>query len=175
MTFRLSLLACLTLSLAHAGPAFAQKVPSDGYLCCNLYANGAWASDANTPRTGDRVLSVGTKVIGLGYGSAQVDVEVQGQKVSIGNDYSRSVPMEAFAARWIVPKDPLSAMKNWSPRVQQAIKAGRVTKGMNRKQVLMSLGWPTATSTPNLDDPIWNYTAKNGSRYKVVFNPAWFV
>ncbi len=175
MKFRRSPLAWLTLSLACAAPAAAQKVPNDGYLCCNLHASGAWASDANAARSGDRVLRVGTKVIGLGYGSAQVDVEVQGQKVSIGNDYSRSVPMEAFAARWIVPKDPLSAMSKWSPRVQQAIKAGRITKGMNRKQVLMSLGWPTATSTPNLDDPIWNYTASNGSRYKVVFNPAWLV
>lgn len=158
-----------------ASPAAAQKVPNDGYLCCNLHVNGTWASDANAPRSGNRVLPPGTKVIGLAFGSAQLDVEVQGQKISIGNDYSRSVPMDAFAARWIVPKDPQATMGKWTPRIRQSVKAGRVTMGMNRKQVLMSLGWPTATSTPNLEDPVWNYTASNGSRYTVVFNPAWLV
>ncbi len=158
-----------------AAPAAAQKVPNDGYLCCNLQVNGAWASDANAARSGSRLLRPGTKVIGLAYGSAQVDVEAEGQKISIGNDDSRSVPMETFAARWIVPKNPQAAMSKWTPRIQQSIKAGRITMGMNRKQVLMSLGWPTASSTPNLEDPVWNYTASNGSRYKVVFNSAWLV
>lgn len=153
----------------------AQTVPDDGYLCCNLRVNGNWASDANAARSGDRVLKAGTKVIGLAYGSAQLDVEIEGQKISVGNDYSRTIPMKEFAARWVVAKDPTPAMQKWTPRIQQAVKAGRIVPGMNRKQVLMSLGWPTASATPNLEDPVWSYTATNGSRYKVVFNPAWLV
>ncbi len=177
MKHDLSPLAVLLVTAVSSAPALAQapKVPSDGYLCCNLHVNGAWASDANAPGKGGRVLAPGTKVVGLAFGTAQVDVEVKGEKISIGNDYSRTVPMEAFAERWIVPKDPQPTIAKLSPRLQQAIKAGRITNGMNRKQVLMSLGWPTATSTPNLEDPVWNYTASNGSRYKVVFNPAWLV
>jgi hypothetical protein len=158
-----------------AVPAVAQMVPKDGFLCCNLRLNGTWASDSNAPRSGDRVLKPGTKVIGLAYGASQIDVEVEGQKISIGNDYSRGVSMTQFAERWIVPKDPTSALKTWTPRIQQAVKAGRIANGMNRKQVLMSLGWPTLTNTPNLDDPVWTYTASNGHAYKVVFNPAWLV
>jgi hypothetical protein len=172
--------ALLSLALVAAGAAFSVRaqgtqVPNDGYLCCNLHVNGTWASDANAPRQGDRVLPAGTRVTGLAYGSAQIDVEVQGQKISIGNDYSRAIPMNAFANRWIVPKNPLVSLRAWSPKVQQAVKAGRITQGMSRKQVLMSLGWPTATSTPNLEDPVWQYTARNGTSFKVVFNPAWLV
>jgi hypothetical protein len=168
--------ALVALAATWTAAALAQTVvPKDGYLCCNLRLNGTWASDANAPRSGDRILRPGTKVIGLAYGTSQVDVEVEGTKISIGNDYSRSLPMDQFAARWIVPKDPTPSLQSWSPKIQQAVKAGRVTPGMNRKQVQMSLGWPTATSTPNLDDPVWVYTASNGYAYKVVFNEAWLV
>lgn len=169
--------AALTVFTAWVAPtAGAQTmVPKDGYLCCNLRLNGLWASDANSPRSGGRLLKPGTKVIGLAYGSTQVDVEVEGTKISIGNDYSRALPMDQFAARWIVPKDPTPALQTWSAKVQQAVKAGRVTRGMNRQQVLMSLGWPTASSTPNIDDPVWNFTASNGYTYKVVFDEKWLV
>jgi hypothetical protein len=151
------------------------SVPKDGYLCCNLRLNGNWASDANAPRSGDRILRAGTRVIGLGYGSAQVDVEIEGKKISIGNDYSRNLSIEEFAARWILPNNPTNDMKKWTPRIRQSIEAQRVMPGMNRRQVMLSLGWPTASSTPNLKDPVWNYTASNGGRFKLVFNEAWLV
>jgi hypothetical protein len=168
--------SAITTTLLLAGTASAQVVvPKDGYLCCNLRLNGTWASDANSPRSGDRILKPGAKVIGLAYGSTQVDVEIDGTKISIGNDYSRNIPMDQFAKRWILPTNPATALATWTPRTQQAVKAGRVVNGMNRKQVLTSLGWPTATSTPNIDDPVWSYTASNGSAYKVVFNEAWLV
>ena len=169
----LALAALATFSTATT--TFAQMVPKDGFLCCNLRVNGNWASDSNAPRSGDRVLKAGTKVIGLAYGTTQLDVEIEGQKVTISNDYSRSLSMTEFAERWIAPKDPTPALKTWTPRIQQAVRAGRITNGMNRKQVLMSVGWPTATATPNLDDPVWTYTASNGYAYKVVFNEAWLV
>ena len=154
------------------GFAVAQTVvPKDGYLCCNLRVNGAWASDANNQRSGGTLMPAGTKVIGMAYGSSQVDVEIAGKKVSIGNDYSRNLTIQAFAERWIVPKDPRAALRDWSPKVQQAVKAGRVMKGMNRKQVLMSVGWPNTGSTPNIDDPVWNYPAG----FKVIFNERWAV
>lgn len=173
---RLGAAALVMLAVAVPSVAGAQTmVPKDGFLCCNLRLSGTWASDANSPRSGGRLLKPGTKVIGLAYGSAQVDVEIEGTKISIGNDYSRTIPMDQFAARWIVPKDPTPALNGWSAKVQQAVRAGRVTTGMNRSQVLMSLGWPTATSTPNIDDPVWNYTASNGYTYKVVYDERWLV
>ena len=164
-----------TWALTAAAQEPTQKVPKDGYLCCNLRLNGTWASDANTPQSGVRLLPAGSRVIGLAYGSQQVDVEIDGHKISIGNDYSRTLTIEEFARRWIVPKNPTAGMDTWPPRVRQAIKATRVAKGMSRKQVLMSLGWPTASNTPNLDNPIWQYRASNGSDYKVVFNEHWLV
>lgn len=170
--------AAALAALAASVPAAAGAqtvVPKDGYLCCNLRLSGTWASDANSPRSGGRVLRPGTKVIGLAYGSKQLDVEIEGTKISIGNDYSRIIPMDQFAARWIVPKDPTPALQTWSAKIQQAVKAGRVTPGMNRNQVLMSLGWPTASSTPNIDDPVWSYTASNGYAFKVVYDERWLI
>lgn len=170
--------ALCVLALAGAAPpaqAQAPKVVADGFLCCNLRVSGNWASDANDPRSGGRVLPAGSKVIGLTYGSAQVDVEIGGSKVSIGNDYSRNLPMEQFAARWIVPKDPTLEMRNWSAKMQQAIKGGRLMRGMERRQVLMAVGWPTMGNTPNTEDPVWTYPASNGYQYKVVFDERWRV
>jgi hypothetical protein len=161
----------ITLSYAPAFAAGTTVVPKDGFLCCNLRVSGAWASDANSQRSGGTIMPAGTRVIGMAYGSSQVDVEIGGRKVSIGNDYSRDMTIQAFAQRWIVPKDPREALRDWSPKVQQAVKAGRIMKGMNRKQVLMSLGWPTTGSTPNIDDPVWNYPAG----FKVIFNERWAV
>jgi hypothetical protein len=161
----------MTLLVAPAFAAGTTAVPKDGFLCCNLRVSGSWASDANNQRSGGMLMPAGTRVIGMAYGSSQVDVEIGGKKVSIGNDYSRDMTIQAFAQRWIVAKDPREALRDWSPRVQQAVKAGRVMKGMNRKQVLMSLGWPTTGSTPNIDDPVWNYPAG----FKVIFNERWAV
>ena len=166
------LVACLIVAASPVGyAANSTAVPKDGYLCCNLRVSGAWASDANNHRTGGTVIPAGTRVIGMAYGSAQVDVEIGGKKVAIGNDYSRDMTIQAFAQRWIVPNDPRVALRDWSPKVQQAVKAGRVMKGMNKKQVLMSLGWPTTSNTPNIDDPVWNYP----TGFKVIFNEYWSV
>lgn len=168
----------LTLAvLAAAGPgsAIAQKVAPDGFLCCNLRLNGSWASDRNDPRSGGRVLPAGSKVIGLTYGARQVDVEIGGTKVSIGNDYSRTLTIEEFARRWIVDKDPTLEMRGWSAKTQQAIKGGRLMKGMERKQVLMAVGWPTTSNTPNVEDPVWTFHAANGYLYKVIFDERWRV
>ena len=163
--------ALLALNTAPGFAAGPTLVPKDGYLCCNLRVSGTWASDANSHRSGGTVLPAGTRVIGMAYGASQVDVEIGGKKMSIGNDYSRDMTIQAFANRWIVQKDPREALNGWSPKVQQAVRAGRVMKGMNRKQVLMSLGWPTTGSTPNIDDPVWNYQ----TGFKVIFNESWAV
>lgn len=170
----LSILPALACALA-AVPAAAQKAVADGYLCCNLRVNGGWASDLNDPRSGGRVMPLGSKVVGLTYGTAQVDVEIDGAKVSLGNDYSRNLPMEQFAARWIVARDPTPEMRGWSSKMQQAVKGGRLMRGMERRQVLMAVGWPTLRNTPNIEDPVWSYPAANGYTYKVVFDEHWRV
>ena len=166
-----------TLAVALPGIAAAQtpKVVKDGYLCCNLRVSGTWASDRNDPRSGGRVLPAGSKIIGLTYGSQQINVEIDGTKITIGNDYSRTLPMEQFTERWILDKDPTADMRGWPAKLQQAVKGGRLMKGMDRKQVLMAVGWPTASNTPNIEDPVWTFPAANGYTYKVVFDERWRV
>jgi hypothetical protein len=173
----LTLITTLTAVVAALpGAAAAQtKVVKDGFLCCNLRVNGTWASDRNDPRSGGRIMPTGAKVVGLTYGSRQIDVEIDGTKVSIGNDYSRTLTMEQFAERWILTKDPTIEMKGWPAKIQQAIKGGRLMRGMDRKQVLMAVGWPTTSNTANIDDPVWTFPSSTGHIYKVIFDERWLV
>ncbi len=155
-----------------AGAAHGQDLPASGYLCCNLRLAGARASDVNAPRAGDRLLAPGTKLTGLGIGEWQIDAQLDGRAIVIGNDASRGLAMADFARRWIVTNDPTPALAAWTPRIRRAITTGRIVNGMNRKQVLMSLGWPSATATPDLEALSWTFAGAGGKNYRVVFNDA---
>jgi hypothetical protein len=158
-----------------ASGAHAQDVAASGYLCCNLRLAGARASDGNAPRAGDRILPAGTKLTGLQAGEWQLDAQLDGRPIVIANDTSRGLSMADFARRWIVAKDPTPELAKWTPRIRRAITTGRLVNGMNRKQVLMSLGWPTTSATPDLQALSWTYPAAGGKSYRVVFNEAWLV
>jgi hypothetical protein len=52
---------------------------------------------------------------------------------------------------------------------RDAIKAGRVIKGMSRKAVLAAIGYPPITETPTLDSNDWTYWAHRFNRFIVHF------
>jgi hypothetical protein len=84
-------------------------VLAPGYLCCNLRSDGTWASDSNYRDSGKKVLPFGTRVVPLDFGRNRINVEMDGVKQSIGNDYSRDLTPEQFAARWIVRGNPMTS------------------------------------------------------------------
>lgn len=148
----------------------AQQLPPEGFLCCNLRSDGSWASDANYQEGGKQIIPAGTPVKPTGFGRYRVNVEINGAKQSIGNDYSRNLPMEQFAARWIVTADPKVEMAKWPAKVQQAVKTARVMPGMTRQQVFTAVGYPMADENPNLDAPMLRFWLSSFAEFQVMFD-----
>jgi hypothetical protein len=156
---------------AFVSSAAAQKIePFEGYLCCNLYSSGSWISDLNYRDRGKTLVPVGTKVKVSGFGRWRILTEIDGKKVGIGNDYSRTVSMETFLSRYVLTIDPQDLLARMPDNVRDAIKAGKVMRGMTREQVAMAVGWPSATSTPSLDAVLWRYWIDSGSEFQVFWD-----
>jgi hypothetical protein len=163
--------ACVfAAALAAAAPVHAQQLPPDGFLCCNLRSDGSWASDANYQESGKQIIPAGTPVKPTGFGRFRVNVEMNGAKQSIGNDYSRNLSMEDFAKRWIVTADPKAEMAKWPAKVQQAVKSARVMPGMTRQQVFTAVGYPIADENPNLDAPMLRFWLSSFAEFQVLFD-----
>lgn len=153
------LLATLTV----AAPAQPLR---DGFLCCNMRGDGSWISDINYLGS-KQLVPAGTPVKITGYGRQRVLVDIDGKKQALGNDYSRSLTLEAFALRYVVETDPAKRLETFPPKVREAIKAGRLMRGMTREQVLMAVGYPVASYTPELDAPLWRYWVSRSGEYQV--------
>jgi hypothetical protein len=154
-----------------AGTVQAQTTAVEtGYLCCNMRSDGSWISDSNYQESGKSIVPLGTPVTMTGFGRYRVNVQINGQPQTIGNDYSRYVAMDAFAKRYIVKEDPRTKLEAATPKARTAIESARVTKGMSREQVLMALGYPIADENPHLDGRVWKYWLWTFSPFKVHFD-----
>jgi hypothetical protein len=151
----------------------ADAQPTDvqaGYLCCNMRSDGNWMSDSNYLESGKFIVPFGTPVTMTGYGRYRVNIEINGAAQALGNDYSRYVPMEAFAKRYIVKQDPRAIVAAAPQKVRTAIESARVTKGMTRDQVLIALGYPIGNENPHLDATVWKYWLWTFSPFRVQFD-----
>jgi hypothetical protein len=156
---------CLAV-LASAGAA----AQSAGFLCCNMRSDGAWISDINYDGQGKTIISAGTQLIMEGYGKNRVHVLINGRKQDIGNDYSRSMSLEAFAKRYIVEQDPLEKFITWPRKIQDAIGMARLTKGMTREQVIMAVGYPVSDENPSLESNTWRYWLSSFAEFDAIFD-----
>lgn len=152
--------------------ALHAQAPADGFLCCNMRTDGSWISDSNYEESGKRIIPFGAPVRYRGLGRYRVHIEIEGKNQAIGNDYSRDVPMEAFARRYIVSEDPRSRVSRAAPKIRSAIETARVTQGMTREQVLTALGYPMSSENRNLDVPRWRYWLWSFSPFVVHFDDA---
>ncbi|MGK6310049.1 hypothetical protein [Variovorax sp. DT-64] len=173
MPLRTSAFAVAALLGALSLPAAAQDRPTyNGFLCCNLRTDGSWISDSNYAESGKRIIPVGTPAQVTGYGRQRVNVLVDGKKQDIGNDYSRDLDLGTFAKRYVVTEDPAARIAGFPPKIREAIKSARVTKGMTREQVAMAVGYPISSENPNLDAPIWRMWLSSFSEFQVLFDNA---
>ena len=162
--------------------ARAQKTqPYDGYLCCSLLSDGSWISDQAYDDGYKKVVPAGTPVKFTGFGRWRMYIEIDGKKLGLGNDYSRTIDMDEFAARYVLVQDPKAKMQQWPARVREAVLARKVMRGMTREQVAMALGHPSTSSNPDPKQPLWNYRHRMGDyqifwtedgRVDQVFGPA---
>ncbi len=157
----------LFVSMAQAQPTY------DGFLCCNVRSDASgWISDANYQEQGKRVIAVGTPAKITGYGRQRVALDASGQKLWLGNDYSREIELGVFAERYIVKADPKSKIAGFSAKTQEAIKSMRVSKGMTKEQVLMAVGYPITSENPSLDAPVWRYWLSSFAPFTVMWDGA---
>lgn len=164
----LALLAVLAATALGVG-AQAQPLPQ-GWLCCNLYAERDWISDIGYRDGENRLIPAGTPVRVTGWGRYRMTAEVGNERLRIGNDYSRTLSNEQFAARLIVSEDPTPKLAGWSPEVQKAVREARVIVGMTREQVLMSVGYPVSSENPSLGARFWRYWIATNDEYQVIWD-----
>jgi hypothetical protein len=168
---RTTALAAAAMLGALALPAAAQDRPTyNGFLCCNLRTDGSWISDSNYAESGKRVIPAGTPAQVTGYGRNRVNVLIDGKKQDIGNDYSRDLDLGTFAKRYVVTEDPNARMASFPPKIREAIKGARVTRGMTREQVAMAVGYPISSENPTLDAPVWRMWLGSFSEFQVLFD-----
>lgn len=151
--------------LASAGAA--AQMP--GFLCCNMRTDGSWISDINYLDAGKTMIPAGTPLTMNGYGKNRVHVLINGRKQDIGNDYSRSISLEAFAKRYVVAQDPLEKLRTYPKKIQDAIGSARLTRGMTREQVIMAVGYPVSDENPNLESKTWRYWLNSWGEFDAIF------
>lgn len=161
----------LAMAIAACGAASAQAPARvDGFLCCNMLSDGNWISDINYADASKRLIPAGTPVTITGEGRWRLLAVIDGQNLALGNDYSRTLTMEQFQQRYVLPQDPRPRLKAMPPRVREAIQARRIVKGMTREQVLMSIGYPVTSYTEHLDAPLWRYWYSRSEEYQVFWS-----
>ena len=118
----------------------------------------------------DRDYPLGTPLKVTGYGFHRAHVLIDGKKHSIGNDYSRTLPLNVFIQRYVIPTNPQEKLTQFPPHIQTAIRNSKITKGMTREQVIMSVGYPVASENPTLDANLWRFWLGSFSEYRVRFD-----
>jgi hypothetical protein len=171
MQARATFAALAAVALLHAGPAAAQTPPYEGYLCCNFFDDGSWINDINYRSERHKLIPAGTPVKVLGYGRWRINVEIDGRKTDIGNDYSRTIPIEEWARRIVLPEDPTKALAGTPRKVQEAVRNARLLPGMSRAQVLLAVGWPPLSYNKKLEEsPTWDYYATRSYVYQIFWD-----
>ena len=90
-------LPLLLAGAAVASAAWAQPTEKpEGFLCCNMRSAHGWISDINYENEGEQIIPLGTPLKVTGYGFNRAHVLIDGQKQSIGNDYSRTLPLNVW-------------------------------------------------------------------------------
>jgi hypothetical protein len=165
----------LATTLALPPAAHAQKTqPYEGFLCCSMLSDGSWISDLNYDDGHKTIVPAGTPVKFTGFGRWRLLVEIEGKRLGLGNDYSRTIDMDAFAARYVLSEDPKVKMQAWPAKVREAIVKRKVMRGMTREQVIMALGYPVTSYTPDMTKHLWNYQFRSGE-FQVFFTDDWKV
>ena len=113
------------------------------------------------------MMSLGATVSMESFGRQRINTTMNGARMSIGNDYSRDLSLEQFAKRIIVRQDPKIRLATFPRAVQDAILSGRIMTGMTKEQVLMALGYPITSETPQLDMPTWRYWLSSFEEFSV--------
>lgn len=137
-----------------------------GYTCCNLHYSQDWISDQSYSKL--PMIPAGASIKVTGFGRHRAAVEIDGKPFRLGHDHGRAQETTAqWVAKLVVTTDPKLRLAAYPPVVRQAIQNGQVMVGMSKEQVLMALGYPSTSDTPQLDATVWRYWWAGFSEYLV--------
>ena len=140
-----------------------------GYACCNLHYEGDWISDSNLAQLA--YIPAGTPINVKKIDGYRAYVEVDGKPMRLGHDYGRAEETtEQWVNKLVVTEDPKAKIAKFAPPVREAIKAGKLMKGMTKEQVIISVGYPQTNENPRLDGPYWRYWWSSFGPYYVYWS-----
>ncbi|CAI8874918.1 outer membrane protein assembly factor BamE [Methylococcus capsulatus] len=165
-------LSCLAMGgLIACAPHYDSNAPAlrTGYTCCKLHFEDDWISDGNYGE--NPFIAAGTPVKVYGYSGDRAYAEVGGRKMRLGHDYGRKEEtLQQWIEKIVVTKDPKIPLAAFPPEVREAIRAGKVSEGMTKEQVILAVGYPPTSETPSLDAPVWNYWLSSFDRYQLIWD-----
>ena len=162
-------LAVVVVASTASAQAPDDKEPKlSGFTCCNLHYENDWISDANWSSL--PMIPAGQPAKITDYGRYRIHLDIDGKKMRLGQDYGRSEPLGQFARRFIVAQDPKPKIATWPASVKEAVKEGKITLGMTKEQVIVSLGYPPLHQTPSLDAPQWKFWVTRVGTFLVVWD-----
>jgi hypothetical protein len=154
-----------------AAPQEAAASAKPLYLCCNIRTESDWLSDGGY--LVGRIIPAGTPVKLVGTRRGVANLEIDGKRYRLSNEFgARTEPFEKWLQKVLVEKDPGAKIASYPKPVRDAIKSAKITRGMSKEQVIVSLGYPPAHANSSLDASDWTYMYNRWGRYIVQFNDA---
>lgn len=145
-----------------AAPTASTTAPAEGvrvgYACCNLRYSGDWISDYSIGQ--NPFIAAGTPVTvkSIDASSNRAYIEADGKPLRLGHDYGRAQEStEQWVSKLIVADDPKVKLAKYSSTTQNAIREGKLMRGMTKEQVIMSVGYPPSHETPDLKVSPWKF------------------
>ena len=108
-----------------------------------------------------KLLSIKSKTIEVQPDNTVKPLLIKNVKKHTGDDIVQAFD-KLFATRKV-------NLRRFTSRERKYIRQGRVAKGMRKKAVLVAIGYPPITETPDLDMNVWTYWSGRFNRFKVYF------
>jgi hypothetical protein len=158
-------------SAATATPTPAAAPVTPLYLCCNLRTESDWFSDGNY--LVGRVFAAGTPVKMTSASRGVAYFEMDGRRYRLGHEYgTKEETFDKFVGKYFVAQDPKARIAAYPPATQNAIRAGKIARGMTKEQVILAIGYPPTHATASLDSAEWTFWYNRWVRYGVQFDAA---
>ncbi len=108
-----------------------------------------------------RLLSIKNKTIEVQPDTTAKPLLIKNVKKHTGDDVIQAFD-KLFAKRKV-------NLRRFTALERKYIRQGRVAKGMRKKAVLVAIGYPPITETPDLGMNIWTYWSGRFNRFRVYF------
>lgn len=170
------LLLCFILFfIGCSGSIEVDELKSTGIINKNFYTKFTLHYEKGLYRTVNyrkgSLLSINSEVQILDISDNMIKLRIiaTGELLSVQNlvKYSRE-NLKGIFERLLSEKP--TDLSSYDIRTQKMIKMGRVVNGMDKKTVLLALGYPPKHETPSLDFPIWKYWKNRFMTFEVNFD-----